>query len=87
MAAGQGELAHLPVDVRPIAALPDEDRIAHIRTERWIRHTAAERVLGDLQEASIKRRVVAWRRFCFWARAAWQKHVARQVRACKRGSF
>jgi len=51
VAAGQGELAHLPVDVRPIAALPDEDRIAHIRAERWIRHAAAERVLGDLQEA------------------------------------
>ncbi len=51
MAAGQGELSHLPVDVRPIAALPDEDRIAHIRAERWVRHAAADRVLGDLQEA------------------------------------
>ncbi len=51
MASGQGEFAHLPVDVRPVAALPDEDRVAHIRAERWIRHAAAERVLGYLQEA------------------------------------
>lgn len=51
-AAPQGHrYAHLQVDVRPVAALPDEDRIAHIRTERWIRHPAAERVLGYLQEA------------------------------------
>lgn len=42
---------HLPADVRPIAVLGDEDRIAHIRAERWIPHAAAERVLGHLQEA------------------------------------
>jgi type II secretory pathway predicted ATPase ExeA len=42
---------HLPADVRPIAALCDEDRIAHIRAERWIQHAAAGRVLGYLQEA------------------------------------
>ncbi len=42
---------HLPADVRPIANLGDEERIAHIRAERWIPHAAAERVLGYLQEA------------------------------------
>lgn len=45
MAAGQGDFAHLPVDVRPLAALPDDGRIAHIRAERWIRHASAQRVL------------------------------------------
>lgn len=45
------EFAHLPQDVRPIAALDAEARIAHIRTERWVQHAAADRVLGYLQEA------------------------------------
>lgn len=49
--ADRDEYAHLPVDVRPIAALGNEDRIAHIRAERWIQHAAAERALGYLQEA------------------------------------
>jgi len=42
------EFAHLPQDVRPIAALDAE---ARIRTERWVQHAAADRVLGYLQEA------------------------------------
>ncbi|MBV1800550.1 TniB family NTP-binding protein [Siccirubricoccus sp. G192] len=46
-----GESPHLPIDLRPIATLGNEDRIAHIRSERWIGHAAAERVLGYLQEA------------------------------------
>jgi ATP-dependent protease HslVU (ClpYQ) ATPase subunit len=45
------EFAHLPPDVRPIAALDAEARIAHIRAERWVQHAAAGRVLGYLQEA------------------------------------
>ncbi len=45
------ELAHLPLDVRPIAALDAETRIAHIRAERWVQHGAADRVLGYMQEA------------------------------------
>ena len=45
------EFAHLPQDVRPIAALDAEARIAHIRAERWVQHAAADRVLGYLQEA------------------------------------
>ena len=45
------EFAHLPQDVRPIAALDDEARIAHIRAERWVQHAAADRVLGYMQEA------------------------------------
>jgi type II secretory pathway predicted ATPase ExeA len=44
------EFAHLPQDVRPIAALDAEARIAHIRMERWVQHAAADRVLGYLQE-------------------------------------
>lgn len=45
------EFEHLPHDVRPLAALDDEARIAHIRSERWVQHAAAERVLGYLHEA------------------------------------
>ena len=45
------EFAHLPEDVRPIARLDAEARIAHIRAERWVQHAAADRVLGHLQEA------------------------------------
>jgi DNA replication protein DnaC len=45
------EFAHLPQDVRPVAALDAEARIAHIRAERWVQHAAAERVLGYLHEA------------------------------------
>ncbi|WP_428390973.1 TniB family NTP-binding protein [Lichenicoccus sp.] len=42
---------HLPQDVRPVAALDAEARIAHIRAERWVQHAAADRVLGYLHEA------------------------------------
>jgi type II secretory pathway predicted ATPase ExeA len=49
--AASAEFAHLPVDVRPIARLDAEARIAHIRAERWIHHATAERLLGYLQEA------------------------------------
>jgi type II secretory pathway predicted ATPase ExeA len=44
-------LAHLPPDVRPVAELDAEARIAHIRSDRWIQHSAAQRLLGYLQEA------------------------------------
>lgn len=44
-------LAHLPPDVRPVAELDAEARIAHIRCDRWIQHSAAQRLLGYLQEA------------------------------------
>ncbi len=50
MTAGP-EFAHLPQDVRPVAALAAAERIEHIRAERWVRHAAAERVLGYMQEA------------------------------------
>jgi type II secretory pathway predicted ATPase ExeA len=48
---GGAEFAHLPEDLRPIALLDAETRIAHIRSERWIQHGAADRLLGYLQEA------------------------------------
>jgi len=48
------EFAHLPEDVRPIAALDAEARIAHIRAERWVQHAAADRVLGYLHEAFVQ---------------------------------
>lgn len=44
--------AHLPQDVRPTAALGMEERIAHIRAERWVQHAQADRVLGYLHEAA-----------------------------------
>jgi Bacterial TniB protein len=49
--AADPAFAHLPADVRPLAQLDAEARIAHIRAERWIQHAAAERLLGYLQEA------------------------------------
>jgi hypothetical protein len=49
--AADAEFAHLPADVRPLAQLDAEARIAHIRAERWIQHTAAARLLGYLPEA------------------------------------
>jgi Bacterial TniB protein len=48
--AGEDAFAHLPADMRSVALLDDEARIAHIRAERWIKHAAAERLLGYLQE-------------------------------------
>jgi hypothetical protein len=45
------EFAHLPQDVRPIAALVAEARIALIRAERCVQHAAADHVLGYLPEA------------------------------------
>ena len=45
------EFAHLPEDLRPVAALDAEARIAHIRAERWVQHAAADRVLSYLHEA------------------------------------
>jgi type II secretory pathway predicted ATPase ExeA len=45
------EFAHLPEDLRPVAALDAETRIAHIRAERWVQHAAADRVLSYLNEA------------------------------------
>jgi type II secretory pathway predicted ATPase ExeA len=54
--AADAEFAHLPQDVRPIAALDAEARIAHIRAERWVQNPAADRVLGYLHEASTQPR-------------------------------
>ncbi len=48
------EFEHLPLDVRSIAGLDAEARIAHIRAERWVQHAAADRVLGYLQEALVQ---------------------------------
>jgi hypothetical protein len=42
--AAEPGFAHLPADVRPLAQLDAEVRIAHIRAERWIQHAAAERL-------------------------------------------
>lgn len=47
----QAEFAHLPKDLRPIAALDAEARIAHIRSERWVQNPTADRLLGYLYEA------------------------------------
>jgi hypothetical protein len=49
--AVDAEFAHLPADVRPVARLDAEARIAHIRAERWIQHATAARLLDYLQEA------------------------------------
>ena len=51
MMAGADALAHLPADLRPVALLGNEVRIAHVRGERWVPHAAAERLLAALQDA------------------------------------
>ena len=45
------DYGHLPSDVRPIAALDADARIAHIRAERWIQNAGADRVLSYLHDA------------------------------------
>lgn len=45
------EFLHLPQDVRPVAMLDADARITHIRSERWVQHVAADRILGYLHEA------------------------------------
>ena len=40
--ADGGEFAHLPEDLRPVALLDAEARIAHIRSERWIQNAPAD---------------------------------------------
>jgi hypothetical protein len=42
---------HLPLNIRPIAALPADERIEHIRAERWIPNARADQILDDLKEA------------------------------------
>lgn len=44
------EFAHLAREIRPLARLGPEERIVSIRTERWIPHRAAVRILGYMQE-------------------------------------
>ncbi len=44
------DFAHLPADVRPIASMDVEARIAHIRTERWVQHDSVSRLLRELQD-------------------------------------
>jgi type II secretory pathway predicted ATPase ExeA len=45
------DVSHLHPEVRPLAMLDDESRIARIRTERWIAHATAIGILESLQEA------------------------------------
>jgi hypothetical protein len=45
------DVSHLHPDVRPLAMLDDESRIARIRAERWIAHATAIGILESLQEA------------------------------------
>jgi uncharacterized membrane protein (DUF2068 family) len=54
--AAVSDFAHLPQDVRPVAALDAAERIAHIRAKRWVQHAAAERVLSYLREACTQPR-------------------------------
>ena len=58
------EFEHLPLDVRPIAGLDAEARIAHIRAERWVQHAAADRVLATSRKRWSSRPKTAWRTSC-----------------------
>ena len=52
----QGQWSHLPEDVRPLAALGNEDRIRHIRAKRWVDYPQADRVLRRLDEIYVQPR-------------------------------
>lgn len=52
----QGQWPHLPEDVRPLAALGNEDRIRHIRAKRWVDYPQADRVLRCLDEIYVQPR-------------------------------
>ena len=65
--------AHLPSDVRPIAALDAEARIAHIRAERWIQNTGADRVLAYLHDALEQPRRTRMENLLLVGRAAWAR--------------
>lgn len=44
-----GEFRHLHESVRPIAELGAEERIAHLRHDRWIDHPLASQALQRLE--------------------------------------
>src|SRR5947209_186932 len=53
MATHPGDLAdlsHLTPAARATALLPDKDRVASIRADRWIGYTRARQALADLEE-------------------------------------
>jgi hypothetical protein len=50
MVAVTADLSHLAPAVQATALLTDEERITHIRTDRWIGYTKAKRALADLEE-------------------------------------
>jgi Bacterial TniB protein len=43
------DLAHLHPAVQQIARLPDEERLRHVRADRWIGYTRATEALGQLE--------------------------------------
>jgi ATP-dependent Clp protease ATP-binding subunit ClpA len=43
------DLAHLHPAAQQIARLPDEERLRHVRADRWIGYTRATEVLGQLE--------------------------------------
>lgn len=45
------DVSHLHPEMRPLAMLDDESRIARIRTERWIAHASGVGILESPQEA------------------------------------
>ncbi|MFC7331350.1 TniB family NTP-binding protein [Marinactinospora rubrisoli] len=48
-AAGPGELAHLHPAAREIARLPDDQRLAYVRSDRWIGYPRAAAALERLE--------------------------------------
>lgn len=48
--------AHLPTDVRPVAALGNDRRIEHIRAKRWVDYPQAAKVLRRLEEVHVQPR-------------------------------
>ena len=53
---GTVEWSHLPEDVRPLATLDSEQRIAHIRAKRWVDYPHAARTLRRLEEIYVQPR-------------------------------
>src|SRR5216683_4097595 len=44
------DVSHLHPVSRPIALLPNTERIAHIRADRWIGYTRAQKALAKLED-------------------------------------
>jgi hypothetical protein len=58
------DMPHLRPEARELAALPAAERLAHLRSDRWIGHGRARLALGDSTGCSGKSPAGCGRRIC-----------------------